>query len=183
MQTPDVVRDALSQLVAILAPGRPDIAKLLALVFDDPESFVDAYPDIEYLCNDEGDLARTGLLEMLNGEEFEIEPSLIAHFDWRADVATIREDLGSLHSCPAAMSWDWYPEFVTATREHPDDIVGIAGDFLKETGSRCLQFEVALVSVDVGDSYYAGFCPAAEAEHVLSLLNAAGYENPRILRA
>lgn len=183
MQTPDAVRAALSQLAAFLAPDRPDITELLNLVFDDPESYVDAYPDIDYLCNDEGDLARSGLLEMLDGTEFEIEPSLIAHLDWRADVETIREDLASLRSCPAAMSWGWCPEFATATREHPDDIAGISGDFLEETGNQCLQLGVALVSVDVGDSYYAGFCPATAAEHVISLLSAAGYENPRILRA
>ncbi|MFC3434645.1 hypothetical protein GL305_31915 [Nocardia seriolae] len=183
MQTPDAVRVALPQIVAILAPDRPDIMALLDLVLDDPESYVDAYPDSDYLCNDEGDLARRGLLEMLDGTEFEFDSSLIAHFDWRADVETIHEGIASLSSCPATMNWDWLLEFATATREHPDDSVGIAGDFLEETGNRCLQLGVALVSVDDGDSYHVGFCPATEAEHVISLFATAGYENPRIRRA
>ncbi|MFE2961958.1 DUF6630 family protein [Nocardia tengchongensis] len=183
MHTPDAVRVALPQLAAILAPDRTDITALLSLVLDDPETYVGTYPDIDYLCSEEGDLARSGLLEMLDGTEFEIGPPLVANLDWRADVQTVQRCLASLDSCPAGLSWNWYSEFATATEEYPDDTVDIAGDFLTETGNQGLRLGAALISVTVGDSYYLAWCPAAEAEHVISLLAAADYEGSCILRS
>ncbi len=180
MQTSDVVRAALTDVAAILAPDRSDIAQLLSLVLDDPQTYLATYPDLDYLCSAEGDLARSGLLLMLHGDEFGIGPALLAHFDWKDDVETIQSALEPLVPGPDGLTWDWYPDFATQTEENREFTVEIAEDFREETGDRCLALGVALITIHVGDSYHLGFCPAADGERVVSLLRQAGYDGANI---
>ncbi|MFD6392467.1 hypothetical protein [Nocardia sp. NPDC060259] len=180
MQTSDVVRAALTDAAAILAPDRSDIVQLLRLVLDEPQTYLDTYPASDYLCSDQGDLARSGLLDMLHGDEFGIGPALLAHFDWKDDVETIQPALEALESCPDGLTWDWYPDFASQTEENSSHTVEIAEDFRAETGDRCLALDVALIAIHVGDSYHLGFCPASHAERVVSLLCQAGYDGANI---
>ncbi|WP_203236598.1 hypothetical protein [Nocardia panacis] len=87
-----------------------------------------------------------------------------------ADPGSVREQLTSLSSYPAALPWDWVAAFDT---EHaPDHHIGYLQAFLEEIGERAFALGTVLASLESGPDYYLAFVTPTEFEHLSRLLTA-----------
>ncbi|GAB2533439.1 DUF6630 family protein [Nocardia heshunensis] len=98
-----------------------------------------------------------GLLTTL-GEPFFGGLGILGQFDCKEDVDDMQRALQRLPSCPPALSWEWYPAFVTATADwHANDR---AEAFLKHVGEHAQHTGSVLVSLETdGDDYALTFLP------------------------
>ncbi|MFC9999542.1 hypothetical protein [Nocardia sp. NPDC127526] len=85
-----------------------------------------------------------------------------------ADPRSVREQLTSLSSYPAALPWDWVAAF---DAEHAEDgRVGHLQAFLEEIGEHAFALGTVLASLNSGQHYYLTFVTPAQLEQLSRLL-------------
>ncbi|WP_228541961.1 hypothetical protein [Nocardia sp. XZ_19_369] len=85
-----------------------------------------------------------------------------------ADLQSVREQLTSLSSYPAALPWDWADTFVLPA----DYRVGYLEAFLEQVGEHAFALGTVLASLDSGHDYYLAFVTPTEFEQLSRLLTA-----------
>ncbi|MEV0030173.1 hypothetical protein [Nocardia sp. NPDC050793] len=112
-----------------------------------------------------------GLAEPLRDAESADEMAGMAVISREADPQSVREQLASLRSYPAALSWDWVAAFDIAHSD--DDRAGYLAEFLEEIGEHAFALGAVLASL-TGQDYYLVFVTPTQFEELSRLLERHG---------
>ncbi|MFI2230538.1 DUF6630 family protein [Nocardia testacea] len=111
-----------------------------------------------------------GLTESIRIAESPDEGAGIAVISCADDPSSVREQLASLRSYPAALSWDWVAAF---DAEHAgDDRADYLTAFLEEIGEHASALGAVLASLSSGDDYYLTFVTPTQFDELSRLFTA-----------
>ncbi|WP_280357268.1 DUF6630 family protein [Nocardia otitidiscaviarum] len=109
-----------------------------------------------------------GLAESLRSAESPDGIASMAIISREQDPRSVREQLATLRSCPAALSWDWVAAF---NAEHADSPrADYIEAFLEEIGEHAFALGTVLASLNSGEDYYLVFVTPTQFEELLRLL-------------
>ncbi|MFE1962936.1 hypothetical protein [Streptomyces sp. NPDC059479] len=168
------VAEALAELAALLAPGRPAVAEEVLFAYDDPEAYLRTYAGrLEERGIDEPieDLAWIALVDALTAQ------GLLAEVDWKEDGEEIRRQVRDLESRPSIDPWTLSGKVRTDGTDATDDLETLdTFAFLNHYGRLHLEVGTALAMLDIdSDCYPLVLLPAARAAELTQLARRAGF--------
>ncbi|AHH19010.1 hypothetical protein NONO_c42260 [Nocardia nova SH22a] len=111
-----------------------------------------------------------GLTESIRIAESPDEGAGMAVISSEDDPQTVREQLASLRSYPAALSWDWVAAF---DAEHADNVrADYTTAFLEEIGEHAFAVGAVLASLSSGEDYYLVFVTPIQFDELSRLFTA-----------
>ncbi|WP_174186980.1 DUF6630 family protein [Nocardia barduliensis] len=111
-----------------------------------------------------------GLAESIRNAESPDGIADMAIINREQDPQSVREQLASLRSCPAALPWDWFAAFDAEQADyHRADYIKA---FLEEIGERASALGTVLASLDSDEDYYLVFVTPTQFQELSRLLTA-----------
>ncbi|WP_459549913.1 DUF6630 family protein [Nocardia sp. X0981] len=113
-----------------------------------------------------------GVAESVRNAESPDDIADMAIISREEEPRTVREQLASLRSYPAALPWDWFAAFDTEHADTPR--ADYIKAFLKEIGERAFALGTVLASLTSDENYYLVFVTPTQFEELSRLLTAVG---------
>lgn len=113
-----------------------------------------------------------GVAESVRNAESPDDIARMAIISREEEPRTVREQLASLRSYPAALPWDWFAAFDAEHAGNPR--ADYIKAFLKEIGERAFALGTVLASLASDENYYLVFVTPTQFEELSRLLTALG---------